>query len=526
MRIPAPAELGFLPKFKEWRPRQIEFIRGLLECDKQYVSRLMRVGAGKTAAYMAYAKMMGYRTMVLTGTLGLQKILLDDFECIGMREIKGKGNYMCGCLPGKTCEDGQIGKCHYKGSTLCTWSGAKDEALNAPYVTANYACWIAAQKYGVGFGSFDLLVADEAHSAESWLNKAMQVQVSEHECATLKFSWPDAEDRNDMDVWKVWGIVAASRAEVHLQALEEKLEKAVHPPTALINEAKRMKNLQRKLTDLAACTPDKWVVEKSNWGYQFDPISSAEYASRYLFAGIGKVLLVSGTIRPKTLEMMGLGPDEYDFEEYMGDVDPRKSPLVYIPTAKIWRDSSEFDLMQLVERIDETIEIWGEYRGLIQTGNFKLRDYIKENSAYGKYMITNYAENGDVTAEVVERFKRTKPPVILLSPSIHTGYDFEGACARWNVIAKVLFINDKTPIERARRDEDPERGFHLAIQNLEQEHGRSNRGGDDWSVSMIFDNNCEWLIRHYGHLASADFRACYTKSRKIPLPPPDGMALG
>lgn len=534
MYIPKPSELGFISKFKAWRPQQLEFIEDLLTCRKQFVGRSVRPGFGKTACYMAYAKIAEKefpRVMILTGTKGLATQLLDEFYSLGVREIRGKGSYNCSQLPGKSCEEGSIGKCCFRGSPSCAYKGAKDEATNANFVVTNYACWIAANKYSTGFGDFDLLILDEAHTAGSWLDKAMRIQLSDHEMQMLKFSWPLDVDgimqlphADAMVEWKEWAGRALSRATQHFQQLEERMSKMQKPSSSLIAEFRHAQNLQRKLTDLAstACRPEKWVPESSNWGYQFDPINAGEFAHKYLFCGVGKVLAVSGTCRPKTLEMMGIGPDDYDFREYSGPADPSRSPLVHVPTVRVWHGSQEWELKRLVKRIDETIEIWGLYRGLIQTANYKLRDFIMRESQYLKYMITNYAENGDITAEIVRRFKETEPPIILVSPSIHTGYDFLGDAARWNVIAKIQFPDDRSKIEQARKREDPERNAYFALQYLMQAHGRPNRGDDDWSMTLVYDDSVENLIRRYGHLAPAALHSYYKEQKSIPFPLEDG----
>lgn len=525
LTIPSsPQEMRLPKKFTAWREGQPRVIQEFLESTERFVGQMQPVGKGKSLSYIACSLLYGggpARTLILTSTKALQDQLLKDFKDIGLVEIKGKASYPCddSSHRDRNCEQGYIGNCPYKGSTLCTWANAKQEALESSLVVTNYACWLYANKYSNGFGDFDLLVLDEAHAAAEHLAKAMQIQISENEIIeVLAYHWPE-RDRNDTGIWKEWAKVAHKRATMQSEKLEETVKAIRKPSSKMIRDVQHLRNLKRKLFDVSVWKPENWVPDTYMHGYQFDPTSVAEFGEKYLFRGIKKVLLTSGTIRPEMLRGLGIPFGEFEFFDYPSEADPMGSPLIYIPTAKIYKDSQPWQMRKLVRRIDETIEAgWGEYKGIIHTPSFTLRDFIKSESEYSRLMDTNYSDSPEPTVLVVNRFKEANPPRILISPSVSTGHDFPGDMARWQIIAKVPFADDRSKIEQARKGEDPKRGIAKAIEKIAQQYGRTNRGGDDWSVTFIFDEEFGWLWFRYSNLAPPWLVPCYRRMEHVPSP--------
>lgn len=523
MMIPQPSDLGFPEKFRSWRPQQVRAIEDGMGSSKRFVGQMALPGTGKSLIYMAQAILMKSRTMILTSTKGLQDQLADpilgDFSSMGLVMIKGKSNYSCNDLVGHTCEEGDVGKCIYRGTKSCTWSEARDIAFNSRLVTTNYSCWLATNRFGRGFGDFDLLVMDEAHNSAAELAKSLEIRLHEHEILDLKARWP--VHRKEMEDWKGWAMDTKKLADDKVQALKLKIEHAAHPSLSHIRDFKHYKNLSRHLAELSICNPDKWVVEKGEWnGYKFDPIDPAEYAERAMFRGIPKVLLTSGTIGPRTLQTLGIREDDFDFFEYQTKIKPGKSPLIFVPTAFVSRNSSTEDLKTIVERCDEIIEMRADRRGIIHTSNFKIRDFIKAHSQYSKYMVSNYASNGDVTSAVVRQFKQADPPVVLVTPSVSTGYDFAYNNCRYQIIAKLPYPDyHSNKVDREREKLDPNRGIHHMWMTLAQQYGRGDRAEDDWAETFILDNNIERAVALHGNLAPWWLLAVYRKLPELPLPP-------
>jgi hypothetical protein len=78
-----------------------------------------------------------------------------------------------------------------------------------------------------------------------------------------------------------------------------------------------------------------------------------QYAYGVLFRDHPRVLLVSATVRAKTMELLGVGPTEYDFQEYPYLFPIRRSPVYFVETALVQWDSTPAEMAALQARIDE-----------------------------------------------------------------------------------------------------------------------------------------------------------------------------
>lgn len=492
MTFPTPNEIGLPAKFQAWRPNQPKVIQDVLECDKRAIVQVQRAGAGKTASYMGALKMMpGTRAAILTVNKQLQTQLMEDFEEIGLADIKGKNAYECQGRPGHSCETGSLSKCPFVGTGICLHSAAKTLVSESDIMSTNYTCWMAANHYGNGFGQFDVLVLDEAHEAAAQVARAMQVKLSEEDLDIVKAEWPDHRSRDDMEAWKHWALVTKHAVAEKLSGLEASL--AAKPKRSEVEYLKRVGNLNRKLADIYTAQADNWVVETWNHGYQFDPIEASQYAERLLLRKIPKLMLTSGTIHPRGVEGLGLATADYEFREYYSKINPARTPLYWLPTLKVTRSVQEWEIkQQIVAQIDRILGARQNVKGVIHTGNFRIRDIIMKHSKYADQMITNYGD-GPTTGMLVEQFKRMDAPMWFVSPSLGTGVDLPYDACRLQICAKLPFADAGSKVEREREAKDETRGIFNMLQRLAQQFGRGDRADDDWQEFFILDNNISWV---------------------------------
>ena len=126
---------------------------------RRFVGQRQRMGSGKSLTAVSQGLVSKSRTMILTGLKGLQTQLEEEFGELGLAVLMGKSNYTCRDNPTHTCDEGSVGKCKYKGSSLCDWQSAKEGVMEAPLSTTNYSCWIAAnQVRGWAWVLMDLLI--------------------------------------------------------------------------------------------------------------------------------------------------------------------------------------------------------------------------------------------------------------------------------------------------------------------------------------------------------------------------------
>lgn len=525
MAIPTPKQLGLPSKFSQWRKSQWQAIQDGLESVRRFVAQVQRTGAGKTLTYMTQAHLAtDSRIVINTATKGLQDQLIDDWGEFGVADIRGKSSYTCDGLPGHTCEEGSISKCMYKGSSMCQWSAAMHAAKETRILSTNYPCWISSNKYGQGFGKFDLMICDEAHNAPAEVAKAMRIQLSDREMSLLKRDWPEHGLRGDIASWKHWAAVSERLSDKLLAEMKEQLDMPGVPKQKLVNDYRQMKNLDRKLADIATCRPEKWIVDEWTYGYQFDPIEASAYAERILFRGIDKVILTSGTIRPKTLEMLGIGHKDYEFFDYPSNIDPARSPLIHLQTKiRVNANTPDWEKKLLVKWIDRIIESRHDRKGIIHTANFKLRDFIMANSKYGpsgRYncMVTNRKGLGETTSEVIAQFKAMTAPAVLVSPSVTTGYDFPYDACRYQIIAKLPYDNVFSKLEQARTEIDPQQSAYKMLQSFMQAVGRGDRAEDDMQEVFVLDENIATALWRNKELVPSWLPAYMQTLNEIPPP--------
>lgn len=516
--IPTPYSLGLPSKFKVWRPNQWQAIQDGLECTKRVAVQVQRGGRGKTTTYMTQALLSRHsRIAVLTSTNGLIDQNLEDWGDHGLVSIRGRSTYQCDGMPGHTCEDGSLSKCMYKGTSMCMHTNAVHEAKETQILISNYACWIASNKYGQGFGEFDLMICDEAHSIPAEVAQAMRIQLGDRELQVIKRDWPEV--RTSMEVWKRWAAVTMILADNELDRIKLAIDKPGKPTPGLVNKFKQMRNFSRKLADIATCRIDRWVCDEWNYGYQFDVIEASGYVERCLLRDIPKVIFTSGTIRPKTMDMCGISKDNYEFFDYPSEINPDRSPLMQIRTGvKMSRNTPDYQLKQIVRYMDKIITGRLDRKGIIHTANFKIRDFIMANSDYRKLMVSNYAGE-ERTTEVIRRFKESEAPKLLVTPSVTTGYDFPFDYCRYQIIAKLPYEDISSNIVQARLELDPKHSAYNMMQNLAQAFSRGDRGDEDQQEVFVLDDNIGSAMWWYADLAPSWLPAYFSVMDEIPVAP-------
>ena len=510
---PSPQEFGLPEQFERFRPIQEEALSAL-EYPQRFITLCAPTGSGKSAVVVADALRSGEPTCIVTSTRGLQTQYMDDFKSIGMVDIRGKANYQCHMKEEYTCEDGCVAKCPYRGTVNCPSSQAEMAASCSSLVVTNYAKWTASRKYGQGMSHFTRVIFDEAHNCPSAIAQAMQVVLHHREIEeTLKLDFPGSPQNQEMECWKAWAYEAKSTAEALAIVTQEKINRASDPKPAWVRQLTHMKNLVRRLSIIQTARPSEWVVDEWEKGFIFDPIRPGRYAESTLFLRMPKVVMVSATLRPKTMFMCGVGKDQFHFREFPSEFDRKRCPIYYIPTMRVDRRAG--DLGMLWAMLDRIAARRREVKGLVHTVSYARQQEIQERSRFYASMIIN--PKGEPAIETVERFFESGPGTILVSPTVGEGYDFKHGRARWQLLCKIPF-EPPSKIVKAREADDPEYRAYQAIQYMVQVFGRIMRDKSDWGESFIGDSHLDWFLPRYGYLAPKSFHGFYQRMEHLPPP--------
>jgi ATP-dependent DNA helicase DinG len=511
----SPRNLGLPPKFERWRPNQLKATLEVAASEGGFFGLNAPTGSGKSAIYMAASRLLEARTVVLTSTRGLQDQLVREFPFT--TDIRGQNNYLCELeRPAQIQVDRAICHlgvpCHLKGGG-CTYFDAYRRAIAAPTVVTNYSYWLSVHQYAEGLGGFDFMVCDEAHNALDEVGGHLSVHVSDRDRdAFLDRSEPWDNTKRE---WKAWAIRQAHSLNPSLQVESEQLKQNPHN-RSLMRRVHDMKSVMTKLQSVIDLSggSEKWVYELSRGSLIWTPVWPGRYSAA-LFQGIRRVLLVSATLTPKAMQMLGL--QGFEYQEYPSTFPVRRRPVLHLRSGvRLKHDTDKLSLKAWVAKIDQFIEFRLGRKGLIHTVSYARRDYLLHNSRHRAHFVTH--ESGDVGRRVAE-FKSMRAPAILVSPSILTGFDFPGDEARWQVITKVPFPDSRSPVYAERHKDDKEYGAYLAMVALVQAAGRGNRSEDDWCETVIVDDNIEWFMHKFRKFAPRYFLDAYRGGVMITPPP-------
>lgn len=520
-----PFDVGLPAKFQSWRPGQLEAVTAGLESSKRFIAHAMPTGSGKSLVYIAEALARGGRVCVCTSTKGLQQQLLTDFSQSGMVQVMGRQNFTCLSKADRTCEDGAHTGCQenrIKTGSSCPYRQQYELAMRSQLVVTNYAYWCAVNRYGEGLGKFDLLVLDEAHDAASFVCDVVNVHITGWDCfRALNTDWPKYPQA--VPQWSKWAKDHMNTA-IKLQDQQAMVcLNGVCSQTDL-DRFKAYKRLVGKLDQLINIKGE-WAVDRvvspktGEESYKIQLVWPRDYAEDVLFYGVENVRLISATMLPKTVQMLGVKHDEYSLYDYDSIFPPANSPVYIIPTVKLNHKSDEADYYALVSRIDEILESRDDRKGIIHTVSFKRAQQIMEMSGQSHRFLLNTNRPGDAM-RVVEQFKRDNGNSVLVTPSVTTGYDFPYSSCEFQIIAKAPFPDLNSSVMKTRMQKDNSYLNYEMSMTLVQSTGRGTRAQDDRCENFILDDTVRNSLRRFPGHYPVWWRELVREVSEVPPPPP------
>ncbi len=517
-KIPTPQQLGLPPKFDKWRSGQEEFIDVIITSDKRAKVGCAPTGFGKSPAVVGAAVRSGLPTCIVTATNGLLDQYMADFQSMGMVSLKGKRQYKCDFKPedpSYSCEEGHAGRCPYKGSIGCPLSQAEMAAATSSLVVSNYAKWTSSKMFGQGMQHFQQVIFDEGHETAEALADALQVVLNRKEIEDgLQLDFPAHKEQDNMLEWKRWASNARAAAEAAMMAAQARITGISDPKPTHVKHFTHMRNLCKRLAVINTCRALDWVVDEIDGGFQFDPIRPGRYAESNLLFNIPSIIVVSATVHPKTMYMIGMGKDTFEFREFDSDFDPKRCPLYYLPIMRV--DARAGSLDQIWLTLDQFANKRKDRNGIVHTISYTRREEILATSRHASRMIFN--ERGQPIASTIDKYRSIYPGAIMVTPSVEAGYDFRKKECEWQFICKIPF-DPPSKILKAREADDPDYRAYRAIQRLNQIPGRGMRSKDDQCETLIGDMHLDWFLPKYRHLTSKSFRRFFKQVSVLPQPP-------
>lgn len=472
-----PQDLG-LP-FADWRPGQLTTARAIVASRKRFIVLSLPTGVGKSAIYLAAARLMQQPSAVLTATKGLQDQLVRDYAGDEtdqlLVDIRGMANYPCQLLKrDATCADGPClmgERCQFREHG-CDYYDQLRYARAHDAIVTNYAYWIMSHEYSNGLGQRGLLICDEAHEIRDWLINVFTVRLSAAD--VTEYARATGLPAPRTTVWSAWSEWAAQCVSLLQSAADPELP------------------AYQRIAVLSA-VDHTWHIEKTKGGWLFGPTTVQRLAHK-LWLKTPRVVLASATITRHALAMLGIHEGDYDWIECEHPFPVENRPVLYRPIAKVSRNTTEYQMMALVSRVDTIIEdrIKLGRSGIVHTASYQRAAQVLQHSRYSDCMIT-HTSSRELPAAIA-KFRTAKSPVVLVSPSVMTGVDFPGDLARWHVMLKLPFPNLADAHFAAQLKREPRLSDHCAATALVQAYGRAVRGPDDWAEFIVVDGNGQWFM--------------------------------
>lgn len=507
MKPPSAFELPF----PAWRVGQQRAIRAIQNARTTFTVLQGPTGTGKTAIALGVVKQHQARALTLTAT----RVLQDQYQQVAswLDDIRGMSNYRCLAAMDEfkdefkgriretvTCEEGPCRldmQCSLKDAG-CVYYDTYRSALASATPSTSYAYWLASRRYGRGLGSVSLLICDEAHDAAEQIAKACQLRVPKGELRGVKVPRTAKE-------WTTWASAELTRISQDSNDIVGRLR--------VRTRKERLEHLIQYLDG------SHWAWDDDGKAFVFEPIDVRRH-SGLLFGGVPKVVLMSATITPATVAMLGIDEADVTYHQVPMRFPVEHRPVYLLDGGRIDYRATPDTLAWWMKRIDQILAGRADRKGIIHTVSYERQQYIYAHSQYQSRMIV--PRSSREFQYTLSEFKQLPPEsgAILVSPSVMTGVDFPYSDAEYQIISKVPFPSTKHAIMRQRCKRIPNYRDIVTAQALQQATGRIVRAEDDRGETFIVDEHMKWFVKNARQYFAAWFLEAMTTTRRIPPAPP------
>jgi len=510
-----PGVMGLPAKFMTWRHDQASIVSqiiGDIVKGHNFVVAELPTGSGKTMISMASRQILEMKTLYVCTTKSLQDQFLSDFPHAKL--IKGRANYPCGQLPDKfpdiTADDCPAKKC----TLACPYAKAKDEAMRARIAVMNMAYFLSEIQHIGAFKGRQLVVIDEADTLEDALLDQVSVQISQFDIDQLGLGEP--EFKTKFDSWKAWAEKAKEKVDKETQELRHEIamsgrideddEDWSTAPIALIRRKKRLERLAAKMGFFLKHVDQYWVWDRQEtyarsgkyFKWVFKPVRVDMFGD-VIWKAADNFIMMSATILDTLQYERNVGLAKYRDEGRvsfirMGSVfDASRRPVIVRPVLDLTFKNKESGMVRLAPEIKRILDAHPNEKGIIHTVTYDIAKTLA--SAFpGRVRI----HTSSTRAAVIQEFKSSPLPLVLVSPSIERGEDFPDDLCRFVVVVKAPYpyLGDPRINRRLHSQKDGQKWYTLkTVSKIVQMTGRGMRHEQDSCTSYILDAGFPKLYR-------------------------------
>lgn len=449
---------------------------------KSFIMLSAPTGLGKSLICSMAAYTLSDKINYVCSDKQLQDQLLHDFpEAV---VLKGRSNYSCNLFPhlnADTC----VGQCsEYKAKQInCNYYDKKAELLASDFRILNTFYLLFEMNYAGQLKGQDLIIIDEADTLDLNFISFVSLQVSDGQIKKYGLGYPKL---TIVESWIEW----AGNSIIKLEAAytcKDKTGKDIG--SGLDPDLVKAQKLIKKLKLFILLVQDDWIYNRHHTYSEFKPVwITKELIQKYLFSHADRFILCSASLPPKATicNTLMIDPDDCDYIEVGSSFLPENRKVIYEPVMDMsYKNRDKY--MTMVDWVEEKINQFPDYKGIIHSQSYALRDLIMEIGS--PRLITH--DSKDKQKKLAE-FKSSTEPLVFVSPSCVRGLSLNDDLCRFGICPKMPFPNlgDKAIAQRCYGSGKKGKNWYNAetAQAVLQMSGRHVRSYSDWGVMFIGDS--------------------------------------
>ena len=505
--------------FQKPRPNQLETISEIkkaVEMGYKYIVLEAGTGTGKSAMAATLASIYD-SSYILTVTKQLQDQYLEDFKNLGFKLVKGKSNFKCKKYSedkiNETCENGRCAlegyHCEYdvhmgnfksrSPEMACDYAYQKCVAIDSRVAITNYAFYFLELNNQSSFTKRQLVIFDEAHNIEDVVMNFLNLEFTRNDLKEnlgINLSKELINNLLDSD-YNVW-INFVLRV---IRGYNEELDKLKPIKDSSLEVAKKfatllgLKNDCEMFVKFIREDPTNWIADYDSFTktLAFKPLKVDKYAKEYLFKHGEICLFMSATILDYKLfaKWLGISEDEIYPIRQKSPFDVARNPIITYDDFPMSYTKLPINAPKTVPAIREILDMHSNDKGLIHTVSYQCKEFLKKQLNSSR-LIDHKTYN---RARQLKKFKNSKKPLVLISPSMNEGVDLPGDQCRFQIIYKIPYptLADKQTNLRKRMEQ--EWYDYKTCLALVQTYGRGMRHEKDYCRTYFIDSRLKSFVR-------------------------------
>ena len=443
---------------------------------------------------------------ILTSQKTLQQQYQNEFEHLGLADLRGASNYTCNEHDDATCDVGQkLGQMTGTICRLCPYRHARTQFISSPFGITNFSYFLTDSAFKKDetkkLPKRRLLIIDEAHNTEASIISHSEISLSalrlkemmvELPKPVLQFSnIPRAKE------WITKVIIPAAEAVLAKCRLEmTDPNRKRYELIGVVRKHTQYEQFIDSVNTFIDSDSELWFINQTANDINIKPLRGDVFAEKLLFSRAEHIIMMSATILdPRTFTRnLGIDTKECGYMSLPSEFPAANRRVIFAPSGSMSYKNYDTTLPKMLKRIEKILIKHENEKGIIHCNSFKLSQHIKEHFRGTQFSHRILDHDSKNRAKVVEYHLTNSQPTVLLSPSMTEGLDLKDELSRFQILAKCPWGNLGDPYIKARMGMDSEWYTWQACLSLVQSLGRSVRSSSDYATSYILDSDTRRLF--------------------------------